>query len=98
MKGSNLHGKWGNSAPGQSVKRTGFTENATVTRSKERPAPKEAVPLMYVPESWYDSGGPRVTSKVERSDLGSATIYELPESRSHDAQPKTKIPTLPPFK
>jgi hypothetical protein len=52
-RGSTLHGKWGNGAPGQSVTRTGFVEN-TITEPKAQPIYDVAAPkLKYYSEPWY---------------------------------------------
>jgi hypothetical protein len=97
-RGSNLKGRWGNGQPYDSVRRTGFTENATVTRSAERPVPPENAPrLMLFSEPWYVTAGPG-TYKQMRSAEGGSTGSDLAESRPHNTQPSTKIPTLPPFK
>jgi hypothetical protein len=96
-RGSNLKGKWGNGQPYDSVRRTGFVEN-TITNPKAEAAPPENAPrLMLFSEPWYVTAGPG-TYKQMRSADGGSTGGDEPESRAHNAAPKTKIPTLPPFK
>jgi hypothetical protein len=100
-RGSNLKGRWGNGQPYDSVRRTGFVEN-TITNPKAEAAPPEnAARLMWVSDPWYVISGPGTgpTSGTKmRSAAGGSTGGDEPESRPHNAQPKTKIPTLPPFK
>jgi hypothetical protein len=102
VKGSNLSGRWGNGVKRESVVRTGFTENATVTRAAERLTPPETAPrLMVLSDPWYVISGPGTgpTSGTRMRSLeGGSTGGDLAESQPHNAAPKTKIPTLPPFK
>lgn len=101
-RGSNLHGRWGNGAPRESVTRTGFVEN-TVSTPRAKAAPPEKAPLLLqLSEPWYET--PSRVNRIRenplgRSQMGGATIGDAEVvSRAHDTQPRTKIPTLPPFK
>jgi hypothetical protein len=69
-RGSNLHGKWGNGQPYDSVRRTGFVEN-TITSPKAKPVPPDEAPiLLSLSEPWYET-----PSRVNR-------IRENPNQRS----------------
>lgn len=102
-KGSTLHGKWGNGAPRQSVTRTGFVES-TISTPKAKELPPERAPLLLqLSEPWYET--PSRVNRIRanplgRSQTGGATTDDEPlrESRPRNEAPRTKIPTLPPFK
>jgi hypothetical protein len=75
-KGSNLHGRWGNGQPYESVRRTGFVEN-TITEPKAKAAPAEQAPiLLMLSDPWYttDSRVNRIRKNPnQRSQTGGAT-------------------------
>lgn len=75
-KGSNLHGKWGNGRPYDSVRRTGFTVS-TITEPTAREMPPERAPLLLcLSEPWYETPSRvnRIRNKpLGRSNTGGAT-------------------------
>jgi len=78
MRGGNVHGRWGNGHPRESVVRQGFTPNWTGTTPQAyAPPPDKAPTLLLLSEPWYETPS-RVNwirlNPLRRSQTGGATV------------------------